>query len=165
MDWNGHPIVKKYYASDKSLRLYYIDIATKKTTVIRRSKQWEIRDASWSPDSKWIAFTDLVANYQPVVYLYELATTKTTQVTSEFFGSTNPIFSPGGRFLFFVSDREFKGEQGNFEYNYVFNEMGSIFGVTLQDTTLNPFVKYESDIVGEVDKKSKEKERTRRHKN
>ena len=153
------PDSKKILCSDKSLRLYYVDIATKKTTEVRRSKQWEITEAAWSPDSKWIAFTDLIGNYQPVVYLYNLNSKETTPVTDEFFASSSPLFSPGGKYLFFVSDREFKGETGAFEYNFVFNEMSKIYGVTLQDTSANPFVKYESDIVGEDDKKSSKKDK------
>lgn len=152
------PDSKKILSFDKAMRLAYIDIATKKTTEIRKSKQWEITDANWSPDSKWVAFADNVENSQSVIYLYSLDSKQTTQLTNEFFGSYNPIFSPGGKYLFFISNREFRGETGNFEYNYVFNEMSKIFGITLQDTTENPFVKYESDEVGEVEPKKKKKQ-------
>lgn len=159
LSWS--PDSKKILTSDKAMTLSYVDIATKKTTQIRRSKQWELNEAEWSPDSKWIAFTDYVSNYIPVIYLYNLESKKTTAITDEFFGSSQPVFTPGGKYLLFVSDRTFKGETGNFEYNFSFSEMSKIYGITLQDTTENPFIKYESDIVGEEEaKKDKKAEQT-----
>ena len=144
MKWS--PDSKKIIASDKSLRLYYIDIDTKKTKVIRKSKQFEITDYSWSPDSKWITFTDYVVNYQPVVYLYNLESKKTTQVTSEFFQSYNPVFTPGGSYLLFVSDRTFKASIGSFEWNFSYSDMSKIYGVTLRDELKSPF-DFKSDEV------------------
>ncbi|MFA6571394.1 MAG: PDZ domain-containing protein, partial [Bacteroidota bacterium] len=139
------PDSKKILCSDKAMRLYYVDIDSKKTTEITQSKTWEIRDFSWSPDSKWIAYTDAhPENEASVVYIYSLANGKINQVSDEFFDSGEPVFSQNGKYLFFTSNRTFNPNMGNFEMSYVYNSMTTIFGVTLQDTVQSPF-KFESD--------------------
>lgn len=137
MKWS--PDSKKILTSDKSLRLFYIDIDTKKTTVITKSEVWELRDYSWSPDSKWVTFTDYLTRNWPVVNIYNLATKKNVSITSEFFQSYSPVFTPGGKYLLFVSDRTFNADIGNFEWNFHYNNLAKIYGVTLQKDLESPF--------------------------
>ena len=133
------PDSKKILTSDKTLRLYYIDIDSKTTNEVAKSDNWEIRDFSWSPDSKWITYTDYINEDWPVVYTFNLASKKSTAVTSEFFQSYNPTFSRDGKYLFFVSDRTFKAAIGNFEWNFYYSDMAKIYGVTLNKNTESPF--------------------------
>lgn len=142
MKWS--PDSKKLLCADKSNKLYYYDVETKKRTEVRKSKHFEISDFNWSPDSKWIAFRDNADNDFPVIFLYSVINSTTTQVTEEFFQSYEPVFSPGGNYLMFVSDRTFNGSIGNFEYNFQYRNMAKIYGITLKDTLKSPF-KYEED--------------------
>lgn len=144
LEWS--PDSKKILVSDKALKLYYYDVTTKKRTDVRKSTHFEISEYNWSPDSKWITFTDYVGEYFPVVYLYNLDSKKTTQVTDEFFQSYSAVFTPGGNYLLFVSDRTFRASLGQFEWNFQYNNMAKIYGVTLKDTLESPF-KYEEDLV------------------
>ena len=66
-------------------------------------------------------------------------------VTDGFYSCNGPEFSPGGKYLFFISERTFKPSFGNFEYNFQYNEMSNIYGVTLQDTTIQPFAQFRND--------------------
>lgn len=151
------PDSKKLICSDKKMRLYYIDINSKKTKQIFQSKRWEIRDYNWSPDSKWIAFTTLEESGFSVVYLYSLANAQLTKVTSEFFNSYSPTFDYDGKYLFFLSDRSFNPKMGEFEANYVYTDMTKIYGVTLNAKEKSPF-QYEDDEV-QVTDESKEIEK------
>lgn len=138
------PDSKKLLCSDKSMQLYYYDIDTKKRTNITKSKVWEITDFTWSPDSKWIAFTDAPNVTNNSIILYSLADGKTTNISNPFFDSYFPCFSEDGKYLFFVSDRTFNATISNIEWNPSFNNMSTIFGVPLQDSLKTPFV-FESD--------------------
>jgi tricorn protease len=151
IEWS--PDGKKILGSDKEMRLYYVDIATKKTTVVYTSPNWEITDYDWSPDSKWIAFTDYSDNMLAQVMLYNTETKSNNVITSSLFNTYSPEFAPGGKYLFVVSDRNFAGRSGAFEYNVTYNDMSTLFGITLQDTTLNPITKFEEDIAGEEEEK------------
>jgi tricorn protease len=152
------PDSKKIICSDKAMELYYIDIETKKTTVILKSKSWELRDYNWSPDSKWIAYTDMAENSVPVVNLYSLETGKSTQVTNEFFQCGQPAFSTDSKYLYFVSDRTFAPHTGEFEYNFTIDNMAKIYGVTLQNNLESPFAKFESDEAKHAKEEKKDDE-------
>lgn len=152
------PDSKKLLCTDKLMQLYIIDIETKKTTLIRKSRVWEITDFTWSPDSRWIAFVDYLENEFPVIYIYSLESGQTHQVTSEFFASYAPEFSSDGKYLFFASDRTFKATVGAFEWNFQYRDMSKIFGLTLQKNIPSPFAFEEEakDIKEEAAKPTEE---------
>lgn len=159
------PDSKYLLNSDKLMNLYLIDITTKQTKTIATSKSWEIRDFSFSPDSKWITYTDDGENRFSQIHLYSIADGKTYKITSEFFESSNPTWDPKGRYLYFISSRFFRGRTGNFEYNYIFEDMDNIYGLILQEGELNPFSKYESDLITlDSNQESNKKPKTRKSK-
>ncbi|MBX3043592.1 MAG: PD40 domain-containing protein [Candidatus Kapabacteria bacterium] len=139
------PDSKKILTYDNTRNLYYIDIATKKQTNVAKSQIWNISDFEWSPDSRWIAYVDYPESRFGQINIYSLETGKSIPVTSEMYSSYNPKFTPGGRFLLFVSDREFNPSMGNFEYNFQYSHMANVYGLTLQDTIMNPFAVFEND--------------------
>jgi len=161
LEWS--PDSKKILASDKAMTLFYIDVVTKKKTQITRSPYWEFRGngISWSPDSRWIAYADYDENLFSTIFIFSIESGNAVQVTSEFFNSTSPVFSPGGKYLFFTSDRTFRGSRGAFEYNVTYNQMSNIYAITLQDTTKNPFSDFISDEVGEDEEKARKIDKTK----
>ena len=42
-----------------------------------------------------------------MLYLYSLASAKITPVTTNFFNSNAPVFDPEGKYLYFLSDRDY----------------------------------------------------------
>ncbi|MBP7214965.1 MAG: PD40 domain-containing protein [Candidatus Kapabacteria bacterium] len=145
------PDSKMILNSDKLMNLYLIDIATKQVRTIANSKVWEIRDFSFSPDCQWITYTDYAENRFPVIYLYSIKESKSYQITNEYFQNAQPTWDPKGNYLYFVSDRHFDGKMGNFEYNYIFNDMQTIFGIALRKDVINPFAKYEGESPVKID--------------
>lgn len=141
------PDSKKLLCSDKLMNIDLIDPATKTSKTIIHSKVWEMSDFSWSPDSKWVVYSDAGENEISVVYLYNIADGTTTTLTDSYFGSYNPVFSKDGKYVFFASDRTFRGKGGAFEYNVIYENMTTLFAVCLQDTLVNPITKFESDEV------------------
>ena len=150
------PDSKKILFSDKEMKLYFIEIATKQIREVTKSKIWEIRDYNWSPDSKWICYTDFINNFMPQVFLYSLANSQSYNVSDEFFESSSPVFSADGKYLYFLSTRKFKPKVGNFEWNFMYDNESNIYGLTLQDTLGTPFA-FDNDTVS-IAIKSEEKE-------
>ncbi|MEN6294957.1 MAG: PDZ domain-containing protein [Chloroherpetonaceae bacterium] len=155
------PDSKMILNSDKLMNLYLIDIATKQTKIIATSKSWEIRDFSFSPDCQWITYTDNAENRFPVIYLYSMRDNKSYQITSEFFQNGQPIWDTKGNYLYFVSDRNFEGKVGNFEYNYLFNDMQTIFGIALRKDVINPFAKYDGESPVKIDSTNPDNKKTK----
>jgi tricorn protease len=62
---------------------------------------------AWSPDSRWMAYTDVADNQLQFLCLYDIKSGNSFQVTSDRFSSYHPSFSRDGKWLFFISDRTF----------------------------------------------------------
>ena len=139
-----------------SIVISVLSNSSKKTKTIAHSDSWEFSQFNWAPDSRWVAYADGKTNDISVLYIYSMENKKAYQVTSDFFNSSDPEFSENGKYLYFVSDRTFRGKSGHFEYNVTFNDMSTLFALTLQDTLTNIFTTFESDEV-EVTEETKEK--------
>jgi tricorn protease len=133
------PDGKKIMWDDKFLRLNYVDIATKEVVTIAKAEIGEIMTFVWSPDSRWISYAKPEAAGMPKVYLYSLETKKTLAVTDGWYSSHDPCFSADGKYLFFVSDRDFNPVFSRTEYNHVYGAMSRIYFVTLAADTKSPF--------------------------
>jgi len=143
-EWS--PDSKKLMWADKELKLYYIDVETKKITVVDKAESWEFNQYTWSPDSKWIAFTRPEYESESIIYLYELATAKKYAVTDGWFSSSQPSFSQDGKYLFFVSERDFNPTYSWTEWNHSYSDMSRVYFVTLSKETPSPFA-YKDAVV------------------
>jgi len=81
------PDSKKLLFADKSTRLFFVEIETKKPVLIDQGRYGEITDYAWSPDSQWVAYAKNAENQQGVIYLYSLENQKITPVTTSFHDS------------------------------------------------------------------------------
>ncbi|MGE5425279.1 MAG: S41 family peptidase [Syntrophothermus sp.] len=140
------PDSKKILWSDKLLRLQYVDVNTKEVTLVAETREGEYGDYSFSPDSKWIVYTNPEKYSQNRIYLYELATKKSTPVTDGWYDSGNGSFSSDGKYLFFTSNRDFNPTYSWTEWNHSYSEMSRVYFVTLAKKTSSPF-KPENDEV------------------
>jgi len=144
LQWS--PDSKNILWSDKKLRLQYVDIATKKVTQVDYDKDWEITDYNWSPDSKWIAYTRPARAEMSKIYLYEVASQSKCEVTDGWYDSNSPSFSSDGKYLFFVSNRDFNPTYSSTEWNHSYSDMSKVYFVTLAKATPNP-IKPDNDEV------------------
>ncbi len=145
------PDSRKLLWADKKLRLEYVDIDSRKVVLVAQATAWEFSAYAWSPDSKWIAYARPEEKRMTTIQLYGLESKETTEVTDGWFLSTAPSFSADGKYLFFVSNRTFNPTYGQTEWNYVYNDMGGIFLVTLAADTKSPFEPKSDEVkVGET---------------
>jgi tricorn protease len=140
------PDSKKLLYADKSLRLFYVDIDEKKPVQIDQGKFADLTDYTWSPDSKWAAYAKAQQNGNSVIYLYSLADKKITPVTSDFTGSTNPVFDPDGKYLYFLSARDFNEVLGVFDFEFANPKAVRVYAVTLRADTPSPFAPQSDEV-------------------
>lgn len=62
---------------------------------------------NWSHDSKLLTYTIGMKNGNQAIHIYDLATKQARQVTSGFYNDINPVFGTKGKYLFFLTDRNF----------------------------------------------------------
>ncbi|MDD3876028.1 MAG: PDZ domain-containing protein [Bacteroidales bacterium] len=131
---------------DKKMRLRYIDVNTKRITEVARNDSWEFSNYEWSPDSKWIAYTNNELNGLSSVKLFGLEQQKTFDVSGIWFRSYNPSFSRCGKYLFFVSDRDFNPIYSRTEWNHAYGQMAKIYFVNLSNESANPFAYRNNEV-------------------
>ncbi len=158
MYWS--PDSKKLLWSDKMQRLQFVDIDTKKITLVDKATAWEIREYSWSPDSKWIAYARPEEDVMTKVYLYSLDMGEKYEVTDGWYSSGDPAFSDDGKYLFFVSDRSFSPKYGWMEWNHIYFDMNKIYLVTLARDTKSPFEPTSNEVEIKQDTTSKDNNST-----
>jgi len=132
------PDSKKILWSDKKLRVRYVDVATKEVKKVADAPVWEIHDMVWSPDSRWVAYSQTETEGLSRVYLFSLDSGKSYPVTDGWYASGSPRFSNDGKYLFFVSNRDFNPTYSNTEWNHAYQDMARIYLVTLAKETPSP---------------------------
>jgi tricorn protease len=133
------PDGKKVLWADKKLRLRFVDVATGKVKLVDKGSAWEIREYTWSPDSKWIAYARPERRSLEKLFLYSLDQDKSYEVTDGWYSSSTPVFSGDGRYLFFVSERDFNPIFSSVEWNHAYLDMSRVYLVTLAGDTPSPF--------------------------
>ena len=133
------PDSKKLLYADKDLRLFYVDIDQKKPVLIDQGKYFDITEYVWSPDSKWVAYSKQEENNNATINLYSLADKKITPVTSNFTNNTSPRFDPGGKYLFFLSQRDYNEVLGVYDFEFSNPKATRVYLVTLRADLPSPF--------------------------
>ncbi len=133
------PDSKKLLWSDRNQTLHYIDIDTRVTTNVDIDSIFEIREYAWSPDSKWITYTKNSDNRFQQIYLYSLEQKKSFPVTENWYHAFNSAFSADGKYLFFISSRDFNPDFSNMGSTISYSDMSNIYFVTLSKETPSLF--------------------------
>ncbi len=133
------PDGKKLLWADRAQRLQYVDVESKNVTLVAESKVFEYSDYAWSPDSKWITYTNPEADVMSKIKIYSLESKQTTDVTDGWYDSGNPVFSSDGKFIFFTSSRSFSPVYSWTEWNHIYQDMSKIYFVALTKETKSPF--------------------------
>jgi tricorn protease len=140
------PDSKKLLWSDRMQRLQYVDIDTKQVVLVEETKDGEIRNYSWSPDSKWIAYPKPTKETMTRIWIYNIDSKEKNAVTDIWYDSGEPTFSSDGKYLFFTSSRDFNPDYSWVEWNHVYRDMTRIYFITLTKDTENP-LKPVNDVV------------------
>ncbi|PYV17296.1 MAG: protease, partial [Acidobacteria bacterium] len=133
------PDSKRLLYADKSLRLFYVDTATRTPVLIDQGKYADLTDYAWSPDSQWVAYAKAAENGYSAIYLYSLADRKITPVTTSFTNSGGPVFDPEGRYLYFLSLRDYNEVLGQFDFEFANPKPTRVYVATLQKSEPSPF--------------------------
>ncbi|MYM65247.1 PDZ domain-containing protein [Pseudoduganella sp. FT55W] len=137
--WLGH--------TDKKGRFWLLDLATKANIVIDDAGKVGLGDydeIAWSPDSKNLALVRAASTEQRnQIGLYSIDSKQLSFVTSDRYTSRAPVFSPDGKWLYFLSARNFQlangSPWGDRNMGPVFDKRTAIFALALQPENRFPF--------------------------
>ncbi len=129
--------------TDKDQRLYLYDRAAKTNTLLTSSSTDIISNMQFSPDSKVLAWEEAGNNGLHQLHVEDLATHQQAAITTGRYDSWGGRFSPDGKWLYFLSDRNFVSSVGSPWGPYApqphFDHRTQIFALALQPDTLSPF--------------------------
>ncbi|MFY9557225.1 MAG: DPP IV N-terminal domain-containing protein, partial [Blastocatellia bacterium] len=99
------PDSKKIAFTDKRLALWFADlpsgsVATVDTSSYSYQQEWY---PSWSPDSRWLAYSKHLRNRVRTVFIYEVESKRVHQVTDGRMHSELACFDANGKYLYFAS--------------------------------------------------------------
>jgi tricorn protease len=104
------PDSKKIAFADKRLNLWFIDVDSEKVIKIDKDTYdhpYRSLDHTWSPDSKWIAYSKRLDNHMHALFLYSLEKEKSYQLTDGLSDAISPSFDAGGKYLYFLASTNF----------------------------------------------------------
>ena len=145
--------------------LFILDVKAKKMRKVDESVSARICDLAWSPDGKWLAYSwSPDSSFEEgegikiaIIRILDVANGKKHDVTSPLRTDYSPAFDPEGKYLYFISVRDFNPVYDEHQFELSFPQAARPFVVTLKNDTPSPFVKKPSPIAGESAKeKTKE---------
>jgi len=137
LQWS--PDGKHILWNDKKHRLQLVEVATKKVSQLAHSNAFEITQFAFSPDSRFVAYVLPEPRAFARLWVYSLEEKKSQPVTDGWQTASFPAFSGDGKYLFFVSARDFTPTYSQTEWNHVYQNMERIYMITLQKETRSPF--------------------------
>lgn len=132
------PDSKKISFIDNDGKIYVADVD--KSTVSKIDQLYRFINygtcenfrASWSPDSKWMAYSRDIPNTHTAVFIYDVEGKNTKQVTSGFYSCSNPVFDVKGKYLFLTTNQVFSPTYGDFDNTFVYNNSTKLAAIALR---------------------------------
>jgi tricorn protease len=153
---------------DNARALYWIDLDTGKVKEIAAEPVYSPVNTlsyDWSPDSKWLAYALTNRVGFQTIRLYSAGADQSHAVTDGLIEAGQPVFDPGGKFLYFLGSTDAGPVKNWFDQsNADMQQTSSIYLVTLAKATPNPLSKESDEESGpgsdrdEVKDKDKDKE-------
>ncbi len=153
---------------DKAANLYVTTIESGSTKLVDTEPWGNVPQFAWSHDASKIVYTRGGDNQQSAIWIWDRATGQTAQLTSGVFNDTWPTFDRDGKYLYYASNRHFRGP--------IYEDIGSAFVYTNTDVlvvvpllkkTASPFAPTSDEEVAgpkksDGDKKGKGKDKDKK---
>ena len=88
--------------------------------------------ASWSADSRWLAYSRDLDSGQTAIFLYDTKAAALHQVTAGFYADAGPVFDPEGKYLYFLTNRSFKPIYSDLDNTWVYANTTLVAAVPLR---------------------------------
>lgn len=128
---------------DKAMEIIIYDMENDKTYSVDKAKYWYQGNLaqfkpSWSPDSRWLAYQNDLMNRSTAIFIYDTKEKKSVQATSGFYSDTEPVFDPDGKYLYFLTNRNFAPVYSDFENSFVYPNSTNLALVPLTNDIVSP---------------------------
>ncbi len=149
------PDGEKVAYTDKKNRLWILNVKSGEKVEADRCSYSGINHYSFSPDGEWVCYTKSSSNFMSSIWVYSIDSSKTAKLTTDFNNDREPVFSLDGKYLYFISQRDFIYGEREFEDRIY-------IGTLLKDTPSPMKPLNDEEVPGGEDKeKNDEKEKVK----
>ncbi|TBR18673.1 peptidase [bacterium] len=120
--------------------LLCVDLAAGTSAKVDRSAFGSIRGAAWSPDGRWAAYGFHTSANLSVIRLWDSKERKTYDATKPVLRDAMPAWDPGGKYLYFLSHRDFDPVYDGLQFDLNFPRGSRPYLITLKKDLPSPFV-------------------------
>ncbi len=161
-EMKASPVANRVALTNHRYELIAVDLDSGEVTVVDRSPFRSIGGFDWSPDGRWLAYSFSATLNTSEIRLYRLPDAaanasgaptdgpdegeqgavegKAFTVTAPVLHDVSPSFDPDGRYLYFLSFREFNPVYDGLHFDLGFPWGMRPYLITLQDDLPNPFI-------------------------
>ena len=129
---------------DNHRNLWLVELATGKAAKVDTDNYpdpFRSFDATWAPDSKWIAYSKNLPSHLRAIFVYSLAEKKSYQVTDGLADSVSPAFDVNGKYLYFMASTNYGPSTGWLEMSSIDRPVRrAIYLVVLSATEPSPLL-------------------------
>ncbi|MGK5091779.1 S41 family peptidase [Deltaproteobacteria bacterium TL4] len=122
------------------MELYLLDVDKGRLKKLDSSAVKEIKDVTFSPDGRWIAYTKALNMDLTAIFIADLESKKIHQVTQPIRYDFGPSFDPEGRWLYFLSSRNYNPIWDTVQFATTFSRSVKPYLITLKKDIYNPFL-------------------------
>ena len=126
--------------SNHRFELILINLVNKESKVIAKDKFRPFMYFDWSSDSQWISYSLVLESHLSSIFIFSITDNKAIQVTPTEFEDIKPVFDPKGRYLYFISAREFNSTNDSQYFRHIFPKGFRICAINLQNELDPPFI-------------------------
>ena len=126
--------------SNHRYELVFLDLNTREIKTLDRGQSRPISGFDWSPDGAWVAYSVSTSLQTDVLKLWNATTGEITQLTEPVLRDIAPSFDPEGKFLYFISFRDFNPVYDSLHFDLNFPRGMRPYLITLQRDAPSPFI-------------------------
>ncbi|WP_086929632.1 S41 family peptidase [Agarilytica rhodophyticola] len=144
--WSGSS--DKLAWSDANQKLWVMSI-NGKAVEVDRGRYGDIEEYQFSADGRYLGYVKQAQNGLAQIWLYDSKSNSTRKLSDNQTSDFSPVFDPKGRYLYFLSNRDYNLNFSSYEFNYLYHDATRIYAAPLNDTITMPGA-LSSDEVGEA---------------
>lgn len=134
------PSAKYVAISNHRNELNILDLETEELIFVDQNKHGVLREFSWSPDSRWLAYTIDNTRLTSLIKIFDLESRISRNVSQPVKHDCCPCFDEEGKYLYLVSARSFNPTIDTIQHNFCFLNCDKLYLITLQKDQRSPFV-------------------------
>jgi tricorn protease len=134
------PVADMVVLSNHRHELILVDLTSKESRILDRSNHGRIAGFTWSPDGKWVAYGFRENQKVSVIKICSVEDGSIHYLTAPRFSDFAPSFDPEGKYIYFLSYREFTPVYDSHYFDLNFPLGMRPYLITLKKDTPSPFI-------------------------